>query len=251
MPVKPRIFRFALLSLSLFLLSGCVTIYNPATQKRETLLIDTQEEIKLGEDMDKQIKRELKIMNDPKMQGRLGQIGQKIASVSDRQDLSYNFRIVKDKDLNAFAIPGGFIYVNSGLMDAANNDELAFVLAHEIGHVAARHSVKQLQATLGYQIVISLVLGSANQQAMAKAINIVFNLTSLGYSRKDEFLADELAVKYAKKAGYNPRGAVTFFNKLKTEAKKNGPNFNLVFLSSHPPVDERIKKVEDKIVSAP
>jgi predicted Zn-dependent protease len=86
---------------------------------------------------------------------------------------------------------------------------------------------------------------------MAKAINIVFNLTSLGYSRKDEFLADKLAVKYTRKAGYDPRGAITFFNKLKAEAKKNGPALNLVFLSSHPPVEERIRKVDDEIVSAP
>jgi len=251
MLLNSKLFKFALLNFSLFLLSGCVTIYNPATQRKETLLIDTQEEIRLGEDMDRQIKKELKILNDPKMQNRLEQIGRKIASVSDRQDLSYNFRIVKDKDLNAFALPGGFIYVNSALMDVANNDELACVLAHEIGHVAARHSVKQLQATLGYQIVMSLVLGSGNQQTMARAINIVFNLTSLGYSRKDEFLADKLAVKYAKKAGFNPLGTITFFKKLKEEAEKQGPNFNLVFLSSHPPVNERIKKVEEEIAAVP
>ena len=75
--------------------------------------------------------------------------GKKVSVSSDRLDLAYQFKIIKDKELNAFAIPGGFIYVNSGLLEAANNDELACVLAHEIGHVAARHSVKKLQAVLG------------------------------------------------------------------------------------------------------
>lgn len=251
MPARLNTFRLILSALLLFLLSGCVTIYNPATQRKETLLIDTQNEVILGQNMDQQLRRELKILDNPDMQRRLDEIGKKVASVSDRRDLDYCFKIVKDKELNAFAIPGGFIYVNSGLLESANNDELAGVLAHEIGHVAARHSVKKLQVVLGYQILMSLVLGNSNQQTTAKAIDIVFNLTSLGYSRKDEFLADKLAVKYTRKAGFNPEGIVTFFRKLKKEAEKRGPNLNLVFLSSHPAIDERINKAEGEIASAP
>ena len=232
-------------------LSGCITIYNPATERKETLLIDTQEEVSMGADMDVQMQKKLKVLNDPQMQYRLDYIGRKIGSASDRQDLSYHFRIVKDKDFNAFALPGGFIYVNSGLMEVATDDELACVLAHEVGHIAARHSVKKLQAGMGYQIILAIALGASNQQSMASAINIVFDLVNLGYSRKDELLADKLSVRYAKRAGFNPFGMVTFFEKLKKQSQEKGTDFNLVFLSSHPPIEERIKRVENEIVLNP
>ena len=232
-----------------FLLSGCVTIYNPATQKRETLLIDTQSEVALGRDMDRQIQKKLKILQDPKRQNRLDNIGIKVSSFSDRKDLTYHFKIIDDKEFNAFAIPGGFIYVNAGLMDATTDDELACVLGHEIGHVAARHSVKKIQANLGYQIVMSIALGLSGQQTMGKAMDIVFDLASLGYSRKDESLADKLAVKYARNAGFDPHGMITFFRKLEKEAEKKGGNLHIEFLSSHPNLEERIKNVEKEIVS--
>jgi len=228
-----------------------VTIYNPATQKKETLLIDTESEIALGRDMDSQIQKKLKILSDPQMQYRLENIGNRVAAASDRGDLAYHFKIVKDKELNAFAIPGGFIYVNSGLMDIAGDDEVACVLAHEIGHIAARHSVKKLQAVMSYQIIMGIALGISGKQGIVKATDIAFDLVNLGYSRKDEFLADKLSVKYAKRAGFNPYGMVTFFEKLKKEAEKKGPNFNLVFLSSHPPIEERIKNVEKEITFNP
>lgn len=234
-----------------FLLNGCVTIYNPATQKRETLLIDTESEIALGRDMDRQIQRKLKILLDAQMQNRLEYIGGKVASFSDRLNLTHYFRVVKDNQLNAFAIPGGFIYVNSGLMDIATDNELACVLAHEIGHIAARHSVKKLQAVMGYQIILDIALGISGKQAAAQTIDIVFNLVTLGYSRQDEFLADKLAVRYAKRAGFDPYAMVTFFEKLRQEERKRGPNFNLVFLSSHPPIEERIKNIEKEIALTP
>lgn len=246
--LKPN--NFIVSIFALLLLSGCVTIYNPATERKETLLIDTESEVALGRDMDIQIQKKLKILkDDPEMQYRLERIGRQVAGFSDRGDLNYYFRIVKDKELNAFAIPGGFIYVNSGLMNIVTDDELACVLAHEIGHICARHSVKRLQTILGYQIIMGIALGISGKQTMTEAIDIVFNLVSLGYSRQDEFLADKLAVRYARKAGFNPYGTITFFEKLKKEAQNKGPRFNLVFLSSHPPIEERIKNVENEIAN--
>ncbi len=238
-----------ILALNILLLSGCVTIYNPATQKREILLIDTKSEVALGLDMDRQVKNKFKILQDAKRQSRLDSIGIKVSGASDRQDLAYHFKIINDKEFNAFAIPGGYIYVNVGLMDSATDDELACVLSHEIGHVAARHSVKQLQANLGYQIIMSIALGLSGQQEMGQAMDIVFNLASLGYSRKDESLADKLAVKYARRSGFNPYGMITFFRKLQKEAEKKGNNLRIEFLSSHPDLEERIKNVEHEIAS--
>jgi predicted Zn-dependent protease len=227
--------------------SGCTTIYNPATQRKETLLLDTPSEVALGQDMDKQVRQKLQLIANPQIQDRLNLIGSKIAAASDRQDIVYQFQIVKDKELNAFAIPGGYIYVHSALMDAAGDDELAAVLGHEVGHLAARHSVKQLQAVMGYQLLMSIVVGASGKQNILQATDIIFSLVNLGYSRQDEYLADKLGVKYTKRAGFNPYGAVTFFRKLQAEADKEGPQANIVFLSSHPPIYERIKRVEAEI----
>ena len=251
MPARLKINSILVFLLTIILLSGCVTIYNPATERKETLLVDTQDEVELGRSMDRDIRKKLKLLEDTEMQNRLETIGVRIASASDRRDLSYNFKIVKDEDLNAFAIPGGFIYVNSGLMNIASDDELACVLAHEVGHVAARHSAKKLQAVMGYQLVLGIIMGYSENQGISQATDIVFNVVSLGYSRQDEFLADKLTVKYAKKAGYDPHGMITFFEKLKQQAEKQSPNINLVFLSSHPPIEERMRRVKSEIALNP
>ncbi|MEK6727515.1 MAG: M48 family metallopeptidase [Candidatus Omnitrophota bacterium] len=233
-----------------FLLSGCTTIYNPATQRRETYFIGTQNEIALGRDMDLEIQKKMRIMQDQEMQLRLGKIAKRIAAASDRQDLIYTFKIIKDKELNAFSIPGGYVYVNTGLMDMATDDELSCVLAHEVGHIAARHSVKKLQAVMGYEIIMGIALGVSGQQSVAQATDIIFNIGSLGYSRKDELLADRLAVRYSKNGGYSPYGMIGFFEKLKEEESKRGPNLKIHFLSSHPDLDLRIQKVKEEIASS-
>ncbi len=237
----------AILGSLIFFFCGCATIYNPATGRKETMLISTQQEVALGTDMDKELYAKLKITNSPRLNIRLNFIGAKLAKISDRQDLAYHFRVVEDKELNAFATPGGFIYVNTGLMETANDDELAGVVAHEIGHVAARHSAKRLQSALGYQLILGIISGVTGQPAMGDAINIVFNLVNLGYSRKDELLADKLAVRYVRRAGYSPIGLVTFFEKLKKEGEKKGASGKLVFLSSHPQIEERISRIQEEM----
>jgi predicted Zn-dependent protease len=130
-------------------------------------------------------------------------------------------------------------------MDAATDDELACVLGHELGHLAARHSVKRLQANLGYQLLIGIALGVTGKQYVGDCLGVVLDTIDLGYSRKDEYLADRLAVRYAKRAGFNPLGMVSFFEKLEKEAS----GFNLVFFSSHPPIKERIKNVRQEVAS--
>jgi predicted Zn-dependent protease len=247
MPGRLKINNLVFFILLATSLSGCVSIYNPATERREFLLIDTESEVALGRDIDKQLHKKLKILDEPRMLSRLNDIGNKVATASDRQDLVYFFRIVQDKELNAFAIPGGFVYVHSGLMYVARDDELAGVLSHEIGHIAARHSVKQLQTALGYRFIMGIALGITGEQAMGGAMDIVFNVINLGYSRQDELQADKLAVRYSRRSGFNPYGIVTFFEKLKKEVEARGPNLKIEFLSSHPDLDERIKKVEGEI----
>ncbi len=240
--------KLILFVLSASLLCGCVSFYNPATGRQETLLIDTKSEVALGQEMDKEVQREMKIYDDPNMQARLERIGSRVAAYSDRQDITYHFKVIKNKELNAFAVPGGFIYVHSGLMSVVSDDELACVLGHEIGHLAARHGVKRLQAVLGYQVIMGIVLGAGGKQPVSKAMDVFFNLISLGYSRQDETLADKLGVRYSKRAGFNPYAMITFFNRLKKEEEKQGTR-RLDFLSSHPELDERIKNVQKEIAN--
>ncbi|MEW6170072.1 MAG: M48 family metallopeptidase [Candidatus Omnitrophota bacterium] len=231
-------------SLGLF---GCATTYNPVTGRGELIFISTPTEVSLGKSIAKQIAWEKRLINEGNELERIKKIGKKLAHFSDRQDLEYHFFLVKDKEFNAFAVPGGFIYVNSGLADAANDNELACVIAHEIVHVAARHSVKHLQASLGYQILISAALGGENQATTRQISNMIFNLSQLGYSRGDETLADLVGVKYAYLAGYDPDGMVTFFQKLKAEATKRGQAIPAEIFSSHPDIDKRIQTVEAEI----
>ena len=244
-----KVTSIVVVCLAMIMLGGCVTVYNPATQRNESLLIDTPTEVSLGRDMDISLQNKMKMLNDSLMQARLDAIGKRVALVSDRQDLKYYFRIVSDKEFNAFAIPGGFIYVNSGLMQAASDDELACVLAHEIGHIAAKHSVKKLQATLSYNILMSIIVGATGEKTIAQLVDVfVFNPATLAYSRQDELLADKLAVRYAKRAKFNPYGMVTFFEKLKKEKEKT-PQLRIEIFSSHPDMDERIKKVKEEILT--
>jgi len=227
-----------------FTLSGCVIIYNPATRRNELILINTPREVGIGRNLDREISRKFKILKDPAINARLGKVGQRVAAASDRKDLLYHFRVVDSKELNAFCLPGGFIYIHSRLMDIATDDELACVIAHEVGHIAARHAIKKLQAALGYRLVISLALRNVSSIILKDALNIMYNLITLGYSRHDEREADRLAVKYAHRSGYNPEAMISFFRKLLKEKKVSR---HLIFLRSHPPVEERIRDVKEEI----
>lgn len=228
----------------LFFLTSCTAIYNPATQKKEYYFIDEGLELMIGKNMAQGIQKQNKLVKDKIMQERLDKIGQKIASVSDRNQLKYTFYIIESDEINAFALPAGYIFVNKGLIEKANEDELAFVLGHEIGHVSARHSVKRLQSTLGINLLISVALRNPNYANIQQAVGVVYEIVALGYSRKDEYLADYLGVKYSIRVGYDPKAAFSLFEKM---AKEQGKDQQLVFLMSHPPLEKRIEKIQEAL----
>ncbi len=227
-------------------LCGCATIYNPATQRNEIIFVDTSAEVLLGRRVAFQVAQEFKISNETKVNEKVRSIGQKVASFSDRKDIGYRFFVVEDSQVNAFSIPGGYIYVHTGLLEKATDDELACVLGHEIGHVAARHIAKKLQAQIGYDILMNIALRKAGVQDFQRAIDTTFKLISLGYSREDELQADRLGVKYANKAGYDPWAMVSFLKKLK-EIEGEDPSQIFIFLRSHPAITQRIAILEREI----
>jgi len=224
-----------------FTLCGCATTYNPATEQREFVFVTTAMEESIGSVVAGNVSTQYKISKDSQKIDRVNEIGRKVASVSDRRDLKYKFSVIEDEDLNAFTTPGGYIYINSGVLAKTSDDELACVIGHEIGHVAARHIAKKLQAQIGYDILMNIAASRAGPGDLQRAASVSFNLIMLGYSRQDESLSDRLGVKYAYKAGYDPYAMITFLEKLKTAEKKSlGP----VFLRSHPYVSERIKMMQ-------
>lgn len=242
------------LSVVLFL-TGCATVYNVATGRKEYVVIGTRQEMSLGRDLDKQILSKYKASDDKSMNDRLQDVGRRIADASDRQDIQYTFKVVESDAINAFTIPGGYVYATTGLMNAvSSDDELAAVMAHEVGHVAARHSIKRLEASLGYsilsQIAFSFVRPDSTSEVerirnIRKATNTIYRLIELGYSRNDEMVADSLALRYTKKAGYDPVAVLTFMEKL---LKKEQPGSEwFVFMRSHPHTKDRIEAIKKQL----
>ncbi|MFH1678593.1 MAG: M48 family metalloprotease [Candidatus Omnitrophota bacterium] len=243
--------RLILILLFLTFLSGCATVYNPATRKKEFILIDTRSEVALGQKIDAQIRKEYIVEPDNAAQQRARRLGQDVARACERKGLEYHFLVLRHKgdkeELNAFSTPGGYVYILKDLMDEATDDELVGVIAHEVGHIAAKHAVKRLQASMGYDILMSLAFSKESVVLIKSTMDIVSNLVVLGYSRKDELEADRLAVRYTYKAGYDPYGLVTFMQKLEAEHKDNAPAI-INFLRTHPPHSQREELLKEEIV---
>lgn len=229
------------------LLSSCATTYNPATGREELIMMGTQEEVAIGRQVAGQVERRFKLSDDPAQIERVKKIGGGIAAVCDRRDLEYHFKVIKNKDINALSTPGGYVYVNTGLLDKANDDELASVIAHEVGHVAARHAVKAMQADMAYSVIAGLIFSRVGSREVQRGANIAMNLIMLGYSREDEFEADKLGVRYSYYAGFDPHGMITFLEKLQQEEKERPWDKSFVYLRSHPLYSDRISKARAEV----
>ncbi|NQT95145.1 MAG: M48 family metalloprotease [Candidatus Omnitrophica bacterium] len=169
----------------------------------------------MGRNIAKQVEEKIDIDTNYTNQERIDIIGQKIASVCDRKDLIFHFKVLDEEDVkNAFALPGGYIYVFKDLIRGLEDDEVAAILAHEIGHVCARHSIKRLHKGLGYQIMSILVVAGAKDAYTKRKAQEAFGHLMLANTREDELEADKLAVKYLKKAGYDPEAVVKVVDKL-------------------------------------
>jgi predicted Zn-dependent protease len=201
-----------------------------------------RQEFELGQQMNQEIRQEVRISRNLQLNRYLEEIGRRLATNSDRPTLTYTFQIVEDPAVNAFATAGGFLYMNTGLLKAAENEgEVASVLAHEMGHIEGKHLIKQMRQqaiTSG----IASATGLDRSQSVGLGVQLALNLPR---SRKDELDADKRGLKTLTRAGYAPSAMVSFMQKLQ------GNSSVLTILSTHPGTDTRIRELQKQIKNLP
>ena len=212
--------------------------------------VSTQQEVEMGQQYAAQVNQQLPIVNDPELVRYINVLGDSISRLADDRNLDWQFFIVDSKEVNAFAIPGGFIYVNRGLIERTEKlDQLAGVLGHEIGHVVKRHSIDQMQKAQKANIGVTLacvLTRICESQASQALINVAGGAVFAKFSREDETEADREGVKNVIRAGIDPRGIPEMFNILLEERKRRPAGVDAWFLT-HPLEEDRIKETMDII----
>lgn len=215
-------------------------------------IISEEKEIAIGKQYATEIDKSAKIITDPVINEYVNRIGQNLARNSDLK-VPLTVKVIDDPTINAFALPGGFLYVNTGVLQAATEeDQVAGVMAHEIAHVAARHWASQMtKMTLLQYASIPLMFTPMSYglyMAIAEGMNFGIPVAFLKFSRNDEAEADFLGIQYMYKAGYDPSSYVAFFGKIMQEERRSPGSVNKVF-ADHPPTPDRIIKSEQEIKS--
>ena len=242
MPARlhPVVLRLVALLTALACGYGCAT--NPATGKRQISFVSTSKEAQMGRESDPAVIEQYGIYGDSLVNRYVDSVGQRLAAISQLPTLGWHFRVIDSPVVNAFAIPGGYIYVSRGILPYLNSEaQLAGVLGHEIGHVTARHSAQQITRS---QIASVGILASMFVSALRPYTAVAsqgLGLLFLRYSRENETQADELGVGYTTRAGYDPRVIPTTYTMLKRVGERQGDQLP-GFLSTHPdPGDREIR----------
>jgi len=207
-----------------------------------------EKEIALGKQLAQEVERQAKIIDDPIIAEYVNRVGQNLVRNSDAK-VPFTIKVLDSEEVNAFALPGGFFFVNSGLMLKADSEaELAGVMAHEIAHVAARHGTRQ--ATKGQIINLATIplifMGGWTGYAIRQGVGVAIPLGFLKFTQSMESEADFLGLQYLYKSGYDPTAFVDFFEKIQSLEKKKPGTLAKIF-SSHPPTDNRIKAAQSEI----
>lgn len=239
--MKPqKVFLAALFLSSSFFLMGCETLN---TLLGDINIVSVEQEKEIGATVDQEIRKTLPVADDPVLTPRIRSIGRRLAAGLPLKEFDYQFFIVKDKTPNAFTIPGGKIYVHTGLIDLAqSDDEIAGVIGHEIGHAYKRHPGKSLTRAYGAEYLSQLIFKDPSNKLGQIALQYAKGGLLARYSRQDEYEADEVGYSLIRKAGYNTAGLVTFLKRI--QALESGGRTPLDFLRSHPPTPDRIARLE-------
>jgi len=232
-------------------ISGCAT--NPVTGKQDLVFMSENQEIELGRRYHQEILKQYKIYEDPELQQYVSDIVEELSAKSHRSDLIFHATLLDSPQVNAFALPGGYVYITRGIMAYMNSEaELAGVLGHEIGHVTARHGVRQQSASQIAQILSTAAVIATGSRAIADASNIAGTAVIPGYEREHELEADRLGAEYIAKVGYDPEEMINVVGILKSQeefdkqlAKEEGrePRAYHGLFSTHPANDKRLQEV--------
>lgn len=218
--------------------------------------LSTQDEIEIGRQAAARFEAEYGLEPNQAMQGRLRRIGQKLLASAERKELPWQFRVISVDEFNAAAFPGGFVYATRGLMNGLDDEELAFVVAHEIAHVDRRHSVRQLEKAQMTQLGMLAVLVGANRgldipQSQAIVANLANTVIQSGYSREHESEADSYGALLLSRAGYDPVFSILALQELSKQSNGGTPGFLNTLLGSHPLPQDRVDEASNRVLELP
>jgi predicted Zn-dependent protease len=211
-----------------------------------------EREVAIGRQLAAEVDRSSKVINDPLVSEYVNRIAQNVVLHSDSK-VPFTIKVIDSQEVNAFALPGGFLYVNRGLLEAADNEaEVAGVIAHEIAHVAARHGMEQASKgeLFNYLSIPLIFLGGIGGYAIRQGLGLAVPLSFLKFSRGAEKEADRLGAQYMWASGYDPNALITFFEKLQAKNKKKPGTLSKLF-STHPMTGDRITEVRELIAQFP
>ena len=244
--------------LTLSFCMGCIslnTVGNAGNFLLETVgdlnIFTDAEELQFGREFVAQHERQITLYRDPVVTNYINDLGQSLVRYSKRSDITYTFKVVNTKGVNAYAVPGGFIYVHLDLIRAAKNEsELASVLGHEIGHIVGRHSMERLTQVYSLELIKQLILDEDDSKFKKLVADILAAGLLFRYSRDHERESDFYGVQNVYDAGINPEGAATFFETLRAMRGRE-PSALEKFLSTHPVPSERVLNVRNQIARLP
>lgn len=216
--------------------------------KRQINFMSLEKEIALGRQLAAEVEKSSKLITDPVITEYVNRVGQNLVRNSDAK-VPFTIKVIDSDDINAFALPGGYFFVNTGLILAADEEaELAGVMAHEIAHVAARHGTEQYSKAqlFNYASIPLIFVGGGIGYGVRQAFSLLVPLQFLKFSRSAEREADYLGVQYAYKTGYDPAAFISFFEKIKAQEKHKPGRLAQAF-ATHPPTDDRIRRSQEEI----
>lgn len=244
-------FLLSLLTIAGGMTGGCAT--NPVSGTPDLVFMTEAQEIQLGDNYDGKVRGQYGVYADPELQAYIERVGQKLAGQSHRPNLKYHFTVLDSPEVNAFAVPGGHIYITRGILAYLNSEaELAAVLGHEIGHVTARHSVRQHAKGTAAGMVGAILGAATGVQVTQDLFNLLGGAILSGYGREHELESDRLGAQYLAKAGYDPQAVIKVIDVLKNQeefekqraaAEKRAPRIYHGVFASHPSADQRLQEV--------